>query len=165
MSQDDHDTATSKLPWDVIIHSSAGVLCLVIGGLMVFEVYLWATDVFSGLMLVTFLSAIVISTTTQSWCEVTIWQWRPSLASWLDIWGMSGVLCWPMVYCGWPSSISFHEALSPLRSTNNITVSLLMDTHLVPPRQPNIELRSTLRLLAIDLYETRLSFAKRFLLV
>jgi len=67
MSQDNHDTANSKLPWDVIIHSSAGVLCLVIGGLMVFEVYLWATDVFSALMLVTFLSAIVISTTTQSW--------------------------------------------------------------------------------------------------
>ena len=55
------------LPWDVIIHSTTGVLCLIIGGFMVFSGSTWATHTFSALMLLSFVSALVISATTHSW--------------------------------------------------------------------------------------------------
>ena len=55
------------LPWDVIIHSTTGVLCLIIGGFMVFSGSAWATHTFSALMLLSFVSALVISATTHSW--------------------------------------------------------------------------------------------------
>ena len=53
--------------WDVIIHSAAGVLSLVLGGLMVFEVFPWATDAFSIMMVIAFVSALIISWWTKSW--------------------------------------------------------------------------------------------------
>ena len=53
--------------WDVIIHSSAGVLALVLGGLMLAEWAPWATHAFSLLMVISFVSAVVISWWTTSW--------------------------------------------------------------------------------------------------
>jgi len=53
--------------WDVIIHSSAGVLALVLGGLMLAEWPPWATHAFSLLMVISFVSAVVISWWTTSW--------------------------------------------------------------------------------------------------
>jgi hypothetical protein len=53
--------------WDVIIHSAAGLLSLVLGGLMVFEVFPWATDAFSIMMVIAFVSALIISWWTKSW--------------------------------------------------------------------------------------------------
>ena len=42
-----------------VVHASAGILALVTGGLM--YVYAWAQPVFAGLMLLSALSAIIIS--------------------------------------------------------------------------------------------------------
>ena len=56
--------------WDVIIHSSAGVLALVLGGLMLAEWAPWATHAFSLLMVISFVSAVVISWWTTSWVRV-----------------------------------------------------------------------------------------------
>ena len=53
--------------WDVIIHSSAGVLALVLGGLMLAEWAPWVTHAFSLLMVISFVSAVVISWWTTSW--------------------------------------------------------------------------------------------------
>lgn len=48
-----------------LIHSSAGVLALVIGGLM--YLYAWAQPVFAGLMLLSAISAIIISWRMDAW--------------------------------------------------------------------------------------------------
>ena len=53
--------------WDVIVHSSAGVLALVLGGLMLADGTPWLAHVFSLLMVITFVSAVVISWWTASW--------------------------------------------------------------------------------------------------
>jgi len=55
------------IPWDVVIHAVAGVVCLVLGALMFVEGYLWATHAFSAMMLLSFVSALVISILTKSW--------------------------------------------------------------------------------------------------
>jgi hypothetical protein len=49
----------TSLPWDAIIHSTAGILALVAGGLM--YSYTWALVLFSGLMILSAVSAIIIS--------------------------------------------------------------------------------------------------------
>ena len=67
MTDENLPSSPKRLPWDVIIHSSAGVLCLIVGGFMMFETYPWAIDVFSALMFLTFVSAVAISATTTSW--------------------------------------------------------------------------------------------------
>ena len=53
--------------WDVIVHSSAGVLALLLGGLMLADGTPWLAHVFSLLMVITFVSAVVISWWTASW--------------------------------------------------------------------------------------------------
>ncbi len=57
----------NALPWDVIIHSTAGIACLVIGAFMVVTTSAWSTHTFSALMLLSCVSALVISATTHSW--------------------------------------------------------------------------------------------------
>ena len=57
----------NALPWDVIIHSTVGVACLVIGAFMVITGAAWSTHIFSALMLLSFVSALIISATTNSW--------------------------------------------------------------------------------------------------
>jgi len=53
--------------WDVIIHSTAGILSLILGGLMVLDLVPWARDAFSIMMVIVFVSAVVISWWTTSW--------------------------------------------------------------------------------------------------
>ena len=53
--------------WDVIIHSSAGILSLVLGAMMVLDVFPWATDAFSIMMVIAFVSSVLISWWTSSW--------------------------------------------------------------------------------------------------
>jgi hypothetical protein len=84
----DHDTPAKSLPWDVIIHSTAGILCLLVGGIMVLELYPWATTVFSALMLITFVSAVAISASTNSWVRGHFLAMTPILGVGL---GYSGV--------------------------------------------------------------------------
>lgn len=57
----------TALPWDVIIHSTTGITCLVIGAFMVITGAAWSTHTFSALMLLSFVSALIISATTHSW--------------------------------------------------------------------------------------------------
>ena len=57
----------NALPWDVIIHSTTGIACLVIGAFMVLTGAAWSTHTFSALMLLSFVSALIISATTNSW--------------------------------------------------------------------------------------------------
>ena len=67
MTENIPPSSPKRLPWDVIVHSTAGVLCLIIGGFMVLETYTWAVNVFSALMFLTFVRAVAISATTGSW--------------------------------------------------------------------------------------------------
>ena len=53
--------------WDVIIHSTAGILSLVLGTMMVLDVFPWATDAFSIMMVIAFVSSVLISWWTSSW--------------------------------------------------------------------------------------------------
>ncbi|NCF20191.1 MAG: hypothetical protein GWP63_18305 [Haliea sp.] len=48
-----------------LIHSSAGIISLVLGGLMYF--YGWAQPIFAGLMILSAVSAIVISWRSDAW--------------------------------------------------------------------------------------------------
>lgn len=48
-----------------LIHATAGILALVVGGLMYF--YPWAQPVFAGLMLLSAVSAIIISWRMDAW--------------------------------------------------------------------------------------------------
>ena len=57
----------TALPWEVIIHSTTGIACLVIGAFMVITGAAWSTHTFSALMLLSFVSALIISATTHSW--------------------------------------------------------------------------------------------------
>ena len=61
------DPAPKTIPWDVIIHSAAGILCLILGALMFADQFGWALHAFSGMMILSFASALVISIKTQSW--------------------------------------------------------------------------------------------------
>jgi len=53
--------------WDVIIHSTAGILSLALGAMMVLDVFPWATDAFSIMMVIAFVSSVLISWWTSSW--------------------------------------------------------------------------------------------------
>lgn len=53
--------------WDVVIHSSAGVLSLVLGALMFLDGFPWSVHAFSAMMILAFVSAIIISIVTDSW--------------------------------------------------------------------------------------------------
>ena len=46
--------------WDVIIHSTAGILSLALGAFMVLDLFPWATDAFSIMMVIAFTSALII---------------------------------------------------------------------------------------------------------
>ncbi len=48
-----------------LVHASAGILALVLGGLM--YVYDWAQPVFAGLMLLSAVSAVIISWRMNAW--------------------------------------------------------------------------------------------------
>ena len=54
-----------KLDIGALIHSAAGILALVMGGLMYFHA--WALPVFAGLMLLSAVSAILISWRMDAW--------------------------------------------------------------------------------------------------
>ncbi len=58
---------TGKLDLGAVIHSSAGVLCLVLGGLMYVDGLAWAVHAFAAMMMLTFVSALIISISTNSW--------------------------------------------------------------------------------------------------
>lgn len=60
---------TAAIGWDVIIHSCAGVLCLVLGALMFSDRFAWAIHGFSAMMLLSFASALMISLLTHSWVQ------------------------------------------------------------------------------------------------
>lgn len=55
----------SKIDIGAVVHSSAGIIALVLGGLM--YVYAWATPLFSGLMILSAISAVWISAMHNSW--------------------------------------------------------------------------------------------------
>ena len=55
----------SALDLGALIHSSAGIIALVLGGLM--YIYSWALPLFSGLMILSAVSAIWISWSQDAW--------------------------------------------------------------------------------------------------
>ena len=57
--------AEKEVDVGALIHASAGILALMLGGLMYF--YAWAQPVFSGLMLLSAVSAIIISWRMNAW--------------------------------------------------------------------------------------------------
>ena len=57
--------AQPTLDAGAVIHSSAGIISLVVGGLMYF--YAWALPVFAGLMILSAVSAIAISWRSDAW--------------------------------------------------------------------------------------------------
>jgi len=59
------DAAGQTLDIGAIIHSSAGIICLLMGALMYF--YAWALPVFSALMILSAVSAIAISWRSDAW--------------------------------------------------------------------------------------------------
>jgi hypothetical protein len=59
------ETTGQTLDIGAIIHSSAGIICLLMGALMYF--YAWALPVFSGLMILSAVSAIAISWRSDAW--------------------------------------------------------------------------------------------------
>ena len=61
----DQSARGQTLDVGALIHSGAGIVSLLVGGLMYF--YSWATPVFSGLMLLSAVSAIVISWRSDAW--------------------------------------------------------------------------------------------------
>ncbi|HEY5678539.1 MAG TPA: hypothetical protein VIS55_00570 [Pseudomonadales bacterium] len=65
MAEQQHQAG--KLDVGALIHSSGGVLCLVLGGLMYLDGFAWAVHAFSAMMLLTFVSALIISINTDSW--------------------------------------------------------------------------------------------------
>ena len=56
---------TSELDLGALIHSSAGIIALVLGGLMYY--YAWALHAFAGLMIISAISAIWISWAQNAW--------------------------------------------------------------------------------------------------
>ena len=62
-------TRESTIAWDAIIHSSAGVLSLIFGALMFFDGFSWSVHAFSAMMLLSFVSALIISFLTSSWVQ------------------------------------------------------------------------------------------------
>ncbi|MDG2048095.1 MAG: hypothetical protein P8J79_12865 [Halioglobus sp.] len=69
-----------KLDLGALIHSGAGILALVLGGLMYF--YAWALFLFAGLMIVSAISAVWISWAQNAWV----------LGHWLAMLPVIGVL-------------------------------------------------------------------------
>ncbi|MEP1470450.1 MAG: hypothetical protein ABJK20_18685 [Halieaceae bacterium] len=59
------DKAESKLDIGALIHSTAGIIALVLGGMM--YAYDWALPLFAGLMLLSAVSAILISWRMDAW--------------------------------------------------------------------------------------------------
>lgn len=57
--------AEKEVDVGAVIHATAGILALVLGGLMYF--YAWAEPVFSSLMLLSAVSAIIISWRMDAW--------------------------------------------------------------------------------------------------
>ncbi len=86
--------------WDVIIHSAAGILSLILGGLMILDLAHWARDAFSIMMIITFVSAILISWWTSSWVRGHFLAMAPVIGIALGYMGISlgfdlafGLLC------------------------------------------------------------------------
>ena len=75
--------------WDVIIHSAAGILSLILGGLMMLDLTHWARDAFSIMMVITFVSAILISWWTSSWVRGHFLAMAPILGIALGYMGLS----------------------------------------------------------------------------
>ena len=59
----------NTIAWDAIIHSSAGVLSLIFGAPMFFDGFSWSVHAFSAMMLLSFVSALIISFLTSSWVQ------------------------------------------------------------------------------------------------
>ena len=59
------ENAESKLDIGALIHSTAGIVALVVGGLM--YNYSWALPIFAGLMILSAVSAILISWRMDAW--------------------------------------------------------------------------------------------------
>ena len=66
MNENESSTGDEQgLDMGVLIHASAGIISLVMGALMYF--YDWALPIFSGLMILSAVSAIAISWRSDSW--------------------------------------------------------------------------------------------------
>jgi len=76
--------------WDVIIHSSAGILSLILGGLMIWSSVTWAVHAFSALMILAFVSAIIISWQTNSWVRGHYLAMLPVIGVGLGYLGVNG---------------------------------------------------------------------------
>ena len=96
--------------WDVIIHSSAGILSLVLGAMMVLNVFPWATDAFSIMMVIAFVSSVLISWWTSSWVRGHFLAMAPLLVSHSVIWVFPLGLKWPMDFFASLSRTSYIEA-------------------------------------------------------
>lgn len=65
MSEASTPPHNSGIDFGGLIHASAGILSLVVGGLM--YSYLWAQHTFAGLMILSAVSAVIISWRTDAW--------------------------------------------------------------------------------------------------
>ncbi len=65
MTEDDTAQQESKIDIGALIHSSAGIIALVMGGMM--YAYPWALHVFAGLMILSAVSAVLISWRMDAW--------------------------------------------------------------------------------------------------
>lgn len=89
-----------NIGWDVIVHSAAGILSLMLGVFMILDLFPWARDAFSIMMVITFVSAIIISCWTASWVRGHFLAMAPILGIMLGYAGVSlgfdiafGLLC------------------------------------------------------------------------
>lgn len=55
----------SAIRWDVIIHTTAGIVSLILGGIM--YAIPWAVHAFSGMMVLSAFSAVIISWRMDAW--------------------------------------------------------------------------------------------------
>jgi hypothetical protein len=78
---------TPTIGWDVIVHSCAGVLCLVLGAFMFFDGFSWAVHGFSAMMSLSFGSALLISVLTHSWVRGHFLAMFPVIGVALGYWG------------------------------------------------------------------------------
>ena len=96
--------------WDVIIHSNAGILSLVLGAMMVLDVFPWATHAFSIMMVIAFVSSCLFLGGRVAGSVGTFWRWPPLLVSHSVIWVFPLGLKWPMDFFASLSRTSYIEA-------------------------------------------------------
>ncbi len=86
--------STKNLDTGALIHASAGIAALVIGGLM--YLYAWAQPVFAGLMLLSAVSAILISWHMDAWVP----------GHWLAMLPVAGIII-GYLYADWGFTLAY----------------------------------------------------------